>query len=150
MDTGEEARQPLLHSEEEEDDTSGLDESDEAGNRFALKDLAVEEPESSPDPDMKAGLSAHALLLAACFVNDAIHGRNPKIRTDMNSIRCVATPQLALCPHRHLPHAFVDRLYRAYKRWPVQVWWKSWVLINLALPFIEPPYTMTPPFYGVR
>lgn len=42
------------------------------------------------------------------------------------------------------------RLYRAYKRGWVQLSWKLFIYVDLFLAFIEPPYTITPPFDGVR
>lgn len=42
------------------------------------------------------------------------------------------------------------RLYRAYKRGWVQLSWKLFIYVDLFLAFIEPPYTITPPFEGVH
>jgi hypothetical protein len=41
------------------------------------------------------------------------------------------------------------RLYRAYKRGWVQLSWKLFIYVDLFLAFIEPPYTITPPFEGL-
>jgi hypothetical protein len=84
-----------------------------------------------PTPGCPGGyddeVDPQALLIAATFVSDAIYGRLEEHRTDMGSLR----------------------LYRAYKRGWVQLSWKLFIYVDLFLAFIEPPYTITPPFEGL-
>jgi len=111
-----------------------------------------------PTPGCPGGyddeVDPQALLIAATFVSDAIYGRLEEHRTDMGSLR------YALCPPAPFAsfHLFTltslrahwRRLYRAYKRGWVQLSWKLFIYVDLFLAFIEPPYTITPPFEGVH
>jgi hypothetical protein len=109
-----------------------------------------------PTPGCPGGyddeVDPQALLIAATFVSDAIYGRLEEHRTDMGSLRYALCPPAPFAPSTDLTSLRVPwpRLYRAYKRGWVQLSWKLFIYVDLFLAFIEPPYTITPPFEGVH